>query len=612
MKPLTMMLALVALLLLSACGGLAGEVPIVATLTPLAGAAASDDAGYPAMTPNLVSGAAVFAQRCTSCHGVNGDGQGELVLAGQVGAIPSFLDAAAMRAITPDHYFDIVTNGNLEKLMPPWKDALTEQQRWDVAHYVLTLHYTPDQLTMGQKLYEATCLECHGVTGVGNGEKQRLLGTEAYDLTYYRDMAFVSDNDLIDVMRYGKGEVMPAQEGKLSDTQMAAIAAYTRTFSTSRDASAVQAQATVPFNDASFTISGSITNGTAGAGVPTALTVYLNYGSEARGVQTLQTTSTADGTYRFEDVPRLADSAYFIYVTYKAAIFSAEVRQADAIGASLTEPLTIYETSEDPSVITVAALDTRLEPFPAMEDASMGTGLLVTQTFTFHNDRDRAFLLSQSGRTFSVLMVMPPGSIALNAASNPRFIVAQDQFAVIFTEALSPGDTPIELVYFWPYDDGAVFDQTLNYALSGSSTVVVSPKALKISDAADWTLDSSAPFANQYTQTLEVARGESFRFELTGDINDTTSDDRGLITADTLIPLIAVIVMVLMGGLLIISLLRRRNPQATQQLLLRQIAELDAMHEHGQINHDVYQRQRQTLKDRLTTLMAAQSPIDPS
>jgi hypothetical protein len=41
--------------------------------------------------------------------------------------------------------------------------------------------------------------------------------------------------------------------------------------------------------------------------------------------------------------------------------------------------------------------------------------------------------------------------------------------------------------------------------------------------------------------------------------------------------------------------------------LTRQIAELDDSHDRGQINHDVYQRQRQQLKARLAELMGEDS-----
>ena len=595
--------------LLSACGGLAGEVAIVATLTPEAVAVAqtTEDKGYPASAPNLTNGEMLFAENCVLCHGENGDGNGELVQKGQVPAMQSFQDEAVMITKHADEYFDIITNGNIEKLMPPWKNSLSEQERWDVSAYALAMHYTDEQLALGKQVYEATCLECHGASGKGDGEKQKTIGGESYDLTYYRDMLFIADKDIVEVVRYGKGDSMPAQDGKLTDEEMLAVAAYTRTFSSVQSDFPAQEATEEPTSEG-FSINGTVTNGTAGATLASGLIATLNYGNPTDGVTALDAPIQPDGSYQFTNVPLLPESAYYLYVMYQEQAFEGAVLETADITSDLTFPITVYEVSNDPAVIRIKQLDTQMEPFPQMEDESMGTGLLVTQKFTFENTSDRAFVLSQTGRYFSLLMVMPPGSIALNATRDQRYIVAQEQFAVIYVPAIMPGDTILDLVYFLPYEIGAVFDQPMNYPFEGIANVTINPKAIRLIDAG-WTLDNSAPFVNQYTRTLTIAPTTSFKFELSGDVNDTTSNNPSLVTGDVLVPVIAAVIIIIAFIVLVAGYVRRRNPDAERQLLLRQIAELDAMHEHGQINHDAYQRQRKVLKDRLTTLMASQKNL---
>ena len=65
---------------LGACTGLGGEPEIVATAPqPDPDATVAVD-----WQPDISSGARIFQEHCTECHGVSGDGLGELVKSGSV------------------------------------------------------------------------------------------------------------------------------------------------------------------------------------------------------------------------------------------------------------------------------------------------------------------------------------------------------------------------------------------------------------------------------------------------------------------------------------------------------------------------------------------------
>src|SRR5688500_198415 len=90
-------LSIVALLWLAGCGGLAAEQPIVATFQPAA--PATEDIVLPSAPPDLALGAQIFADNCAACHGIGGQGNGSLVVSGQLPqAPPDFTDQAAVRA----------------------------------------------------------------------------------------------------------------------------------------------------------------------------------------------------------------------------------------------------------------------------------------------------------------------------------------------------------------------------------------------------------------------------------------------------------------------------------------------------------------------------------
>lgn len=129
---------IIGMMILSACGGLAGEPEIVGQM-PTQSAPVAVNLQPPSIAPDLAVGAEIFAENCVRCHGEIGAGDGEFVQSGQVTDIPNFTDPAQHTGRTAQEYYLQVTNGNLEKLMPPFSGSLTDEERWSVANYVLTL-----------------------------------------------------------------------------------------------------------------------------------------------------------------------------------------------------------------------------------------------------------------------------------------------------------------------------------------------------------------------------------------------------------------------------------------------------------------------------------------
>jgi mono/diheme cytochrome c family protein len=95
---------------------------------------------------DVALGAQIFAENCTRCHGLTGQGDGELVLLGQVAMPIDFTDPATAAGATPEEWFSIITNGKLDKLMPPWNEKLSADERWAVTMYLFTLSQNPPQV----------------------------------------------------------------------------------------------------------------------------------------------------------------------------------------------------------------------------------------------------------------------------------------------------------------------------------------------------------------------------------------------------------------------------------------------------------------------------------
>lgn len=491
--------------LLSGCEGLAGQLEVVATLPPPEQLLpeTTETASNAEQEPlNLARGAQIFATRCASCHGENGNGQGELVLSGEVGAIPSFLDTEHMQSQTREAYYDVITNGRLEKLMPPWSEALSERERRTVAEYVYLLHTLPENA--------------------------------------YQTIA----------------------------------------------------------------ITGKITHGTAGSTIPQSLVVALRYGNTEDGLQEQLTTMNADGTYQFDAVPNREDYAYVTLTLHRERTFASTIIEGTALTPETTLPITIYERTEDPFIVSLSAIDTLIEPFQ-LQDETLSDGLLITQNFTYNNASDRLFSLEQQGVVVSLLIPLPPGAIVLNATRDPRFIVAQEQFAVIDTLPIPPGEHTVELIYFVPYQDGAILEQALTTRFEGIATITTTPKTLTVIGEG-WLEDKTPPVVNTYSKTFNTANNGVFGYELTGSTVRTASSPV-LITAENLLAVAGVgvlLIALLVGGWLWWA--RRWDSSGDIEGLMKQIAHLDSLHQRGEINHDAYQQQRQALKTRLAVLLAQQ------
>ena len=91
-------------------------------------------------------GKAIFEERCASCHGLKGHGDGPR--APFLSPRPANLVSAGTSIKSDEELFEVITNGKPRTDMPPWKDLLTEQQRLDVVAYIRFLvRFHPKSLT---------------------------------------------------------------------------------------------------------------------------------------------------------------------------------------------------------------------------------------------------------------------------------------------------------------------------------------------------------------------------------------------------------------------------------------------------------------------------------
>ncbi len=571
-SPFAIALATFAVLLAS-CSGLGGEPAIVATVPPRVNsesAIPADDAPQ----PKRQNGGRIFAERCVECHGLSGDGRGELVLAGSVEQPLDMTDRAQVMAKSPLEWFQIITKGNIAKLMPPWENALSEAERWDVALYSYTLAYDDALLEAGRRVWRERCGGCDLPTVI-----PPVFSDVEYAARLNRDL-------------FGSA---------LTDAEAAAATAYARWNSL---AAGDKAAARLPLGE----ISGRVLHGTAGGRLPADTVVQLRYGNADVGFSMDQTTAEADGGFDFQDIPVSGDLDYALGAEYKGRLFSRRFFPLEDAEPSIT----IYDSTNDPLAISVARILISIEPVTL---EGLGAGLYISQVLTYRNDSDRVYTSGrgfEDGREASLLIQFPQGARLLSGDANGRYVVIEDverlPDSAIDTLPVMPGEVHNALLEYWmPFaGDGARFEQELNNLISAEVIVTVTEELRLESDWLRLKPDAMAGDGfKQYSADLTIDNDPRISFGISGQPFATSSEDRLVITSEAL-PVLLLGAVALAGALLGgIGLMRRRKGDSVKEIdqLLGELARLEADHDQGRINHDLYHHRLRELKAKLAQLM---------
>ncbi len=575
------LLCLFLILTLGACRGLGGEPDIIATFAP-SSPSASSAAISDNWQPNLANGQRIFAENCTDCHGISGDGRGELVLAGSVSAPIDMTDPSLTRVKSPLDWFTIISQGNIEKLMPPWQNALSEGERWDVTMYAYALAYDAELLALGARLWTEGCGECEMPAVI-----PPLYSDEDYGAALNRERFAdaLEAGERAAVVAHARMQTMTGagEEAKIVDGALSSGA-----------------------------ISGIVEHGSQGGILPPDTIVQLQFGSPELGFNLAETAITADGGFLFEDIPLSSELSYVVGVIYAGRVFSRLLPAGE-----YEQTITIYDLSHDPGVISVAAIDLFLNP---VRLEPQGTGLHITQMIRYRNDSDRVFTSGRGfddGREASLLLQFPSGAQIMSDDADGRYVLIEDledlPDSLIDTLPVAPGDEhEILIEYFLPYVDSLDFDQAFNNRVAAEISVML-PDTLSIKSA-----DLHARPSNDETDKVRVYEGRleqdrepRLRFEIAGNPFArllTDSDDSRLLTGDSLLAALLALSAAAVAPLAGFAWWRRRASEPARAInrLARQIAQLDDEHDRGQINHDLYHQRRRKLKAKLAELMSQQ------
>jgi cytochrome c oxidase cbb3-type subunit 3 len=161
----------------------------------------------------MAIGERLFMNNCAQCHGSDARGSK---------GFPNLTDHDWLHGGTPDKIVETITKGRIGQ-MPPMAAAVgSPEDVKNLANYVLSLSNAPhDSLRaqLGKDKFTA-CAACHGIDGKGNP----MIG--APNLTDDTWLHGYGEQAIINMVNNGKTNVMPAQQGKLTDAQVHVLASY--------------------------------------------------------------------------------------------------------------------------------------------------------------------------------------------------------------------------------------------------------------------------------------------------------------------------------------------------------------------------------------------------
>ena len=157
-------------------------------------------------------GQRLFLNSCAQCHGSD---------AGGSKGFPNLTDGDWLYGGSPENIKATIVNGRAG-VMPPFPQ-LDSKQIVDVTNYVRSLSGLPaDDLkaARGAEVFKGNCVACHGADGKGN------IALGAPNLTDKVWLHGWGEEVIVSMVTKGKLNQMPAQEGRLTPSQIHVLSAY--------------------------------------------------------------------------------------------------------------------------------------------------------------------------------------------------------------------------------------------------------------------------------------------------------------------------------------------------------------------------------------------------
>jgi mono/diheme cytochrome c family protein len=546
---------LILVIILSGCSLSSDITPPPGSMLPAPEATTQTEISpvYPIVPPDPANGKALYDRECAECHGKQGFGDGPQAAQLSVPVATLGLSDFA-RQFTPAEWYNVVTNGNMEKFMPAFS-KLTDRQRWDVVAYALNLSISNASISEAKALYGDKCASCHGISGKGNGPNSSTLTTHPKDFTDQSFMARTSLASLYQSITAGVAPDMPAFSSTMDDNQRWVLTGYLRSLTfvespsvVNASPSATTASTTRPSTIATVgpiaspnpitqtlsisstnsevtptaTFIGSVTvqviNGSGGA-APTEIPVTLYGFDNMQNTYSDTLTTSENGVYTYTNVLMPEGRVFMAGADYASGTYGSDIATVDPNSPNLNLQITVYDSTTNISSLTTD----RVHVF---FDFSNPQTVQVVEVFIISNPSKQAVVAASPQGTV-VNFPLPQGWSNLqfqDGSLGDRYVETSQGFADKMTVNPGVGQYQVIFAFQLPYNRDLHFVQPM--FLPTSAVVVMIPdNGIKVSSNMledGGTRDYQNTTYHMYNGSSVLA-GSSLDFKLSGNPKKTAS-----------------------------------------------------------------------------------------
>jgi hypothetical protein len=385
-------------------------------------------------------------------------------------------------------------------------------------------------------------------------------------------------------------------------------------------------------------INGQVINGTTNAAISEGEVRLRAFTVQLEEMYTETVPLNEDGSFEFqiEDVP--ADWVFLADVAFGDLTFNSNAVQVSNSAPVAEMPLFVFDTTADPSVVSIDRLHMIL---------TFGEERLVVSELYVFSNMESAVFVGESGdfAQGTVEVGLPTGADNISfqrgfGTSMDSFIPATDFIQTgtgwADTVPLRPGPNSLNLLvnYELPYDDGLMLAHPLAYNLIGGATVIMADAGVTITDQNWVSQGAQATAGGSFVSYVNsgLAGAESINVTLDGrptllmDAQGNALPVRNE-TNELIVGGLALAAMLAVGFFLVQrwrtvpalaaesgatpvrQAVREPQPRQSKQpnpadknALLAAIADLDDAYDAGDMDEAEYRAQRQVLKNRLTAV----------
>jgi mono/diheme cytochrome c family protein len=557
---------------------------------------AAPPAQSPDKHPSISGGRTLWAENCQPCHGSTGKGDGPATQ-NIPDPLPDFSKPEIAWQHVPTENFDVIKNGRIEKLMPPWGNRLTDAQIWDLTAYVWSLSVKPEELAAGEAIYAEQCGACHGSGGTGDGPKA------SAQMVSFTDLLVMGQRSQADLQANFKASKAHAQLNPLSEQKLRQSLNYIRTF-------------TFKLPQRNGVLKGQVINATTNkpqGNIEVTLRVFE--GNTEVEKKTAQADSA--GNYTFEKLPTDHTILYAVEGRYKdVTYFSDEPGLFTPDSSETALNLNVYETTTSAEAINITQLHYLMSFTP--------NAVNVVQIFVVGNHGNQTYVGSKD-QTFTFSLPENAQNVKFeNDETGARFIETEGSYAD--TEPITPGEESLSIVamYEVPYDDTLTIKVPLPDDVT-SANILMQDQGAQLSSEQLQFVETRQFQGNSFSifNAADLKKGQELILKLTdlnkltftgetaapGAVVPTGGIDQNLLRWIVIGLGGAVIVFVAVGYPYFRPQLTHQpggyleDPNLRKQKLLLILARLDGVFEAGELDKQLYHRARAKYKAELVKLM---------